>query len=107
MSVLHLNADSFKEKVEDAKGVVFVDFFAVWCGPCQVSAPIVEKMAKDYVGKAEIYKLDVDEAREPAMKYGVMSIPTFIVFKDGKEVDRQVGYPGEAALKALIDKALA
>jgi thioredoxin 1 len=107
MSAAHLDGTNFAEKVEQAKGVVFVDFFATWCGPCQMSAPVVEKMAEDYAGKAEIYKLDVDEAREPAMKFNVMSIPTFIVFKDGQEVDRQVGYPGPDALKGMVDQALA
>lgn len=106
MPAVHLDNNNFKATVEDAKGVVFVDFFAVWCGPCQMAAPIVEKMAGDYAGKATIVKLDVDEAREPAMKYNVMSIPTFIVFKDGQEVDRQIGFPGEDALKAMVDKAL-
>lgn len=106
MPAIHLDDNNFKSSVEDAKGVVFVDFFAVWCGPCQMSAPIVDKMADDYASKAAIVKVDVDQTREPAMKYGVMSIPTFVVFKDGKEVDRQIGFPGEDALKAMIDKAL-
>ncbi len=105
MPATHLTSDNFQKSVEDAKGVVFVDFFATWCGPCQMAAPIVDKMAEDYADKVAILKVDVDQAREPAMKYNVMSIPTFIVFKDGKEVDRQVGFPGEAALKAMIDKA--
>ncbi len=106
MPAVHLDNNNFKQSVEDAKGVVFVDFFAVWCGPCQMSAPIVDKMADDYASKASIVKVDVDQAREPAMKYNVMSIPTFIVFKDGQEVDRQIGFPGEAALKAMVDRAL-
>ncbi|AKM81360.1 MAG: Thioredoxin [Candidatus Pacebacteria bacterium GW2011_GWF2_38_9] len=106
MPAVHLDSNNFKASVEDAKGVVFVDFFAVWCGPCQMSAPIVDKMVEDYAGKAAIVKVDVDQAREPAMKYNVMSIPTFIVFKDGQEVDRQIGFPGEDALKAMVDKAI-
>lgn len=107
MPATHLDNSNFQSSVEDAKGVVFVDFFATWCGPCQMSAPLVDKMAEDYAGKASIVKVDVDQAREPAMKYSVMSIPTFVVFKDGQEVDRQIGFPGEAALKAMVDKALA
>jgi len=107
MPAVHLDNSNFKTTVEDAKGVAFVDFFATWCGPCQMAAPIIDKMADDYAGKASIVKVDVDEAREPATKYGVMSIPTFIVLKDGQEVDRQIGFPGEAALKAMVDKALA
>lgn len=107
MSAIHLDNSNFQSIVEDGKGVVLVDFFATWCGPCQMSAPIVDKMADDYADKAKIVKVDVDQAREPATKYGVMSIPTFIVFKDGQEMDRQTGFPGEAALKAMVDKALA
>jgi len=107
MSAAHLTSDNFAEVVEQAKGVVLVDFFATWCGPCQMSAPVVDQMAGDYADKASIVKVDVDQAREPAMKYGVMSIPTFIVFKDGKEVNRQVGYPGPDALKGMVDQALA
>ncbi len=107
MSAVHLTSENFAKQVEEAKGVVLVDFFAVWCGPCQMSAPVVDQMAGDYEGKASIVKVDVDQAREPAMKYGVMSIPTFVVFKDGQEVDRQVGYPGPDGLKAMVDKALA
>jgi thioredoxin 1 len=107
MPAVHLDNSNFKKSVEDAKGVVFVDFFAVWCGPCQMAAPIIDKMADDYAGKAAIVKVDVDQARESAAKYNVMSIPTFIVLKDGEEVDRQIGFPGEDALKAMVDRALA
>jgi len=107
MSAVHLDNSNFQASVEDVKGVILVDFFATWCGPCQMAAPIIDKMADDYTGKASIVKVDVDQAREPATKYGVMSIPTFVIFKDGQEVDRQIGFPGEAALKAMVDKALA
>lgn len=107
MSAAHLTSENFAEAVEQAKGVVLVDFFATWCGPCQMSAPVVDQMASDYAGKASVVKVDVDQAREPAMKYGVMSIPTFVVFKDGQEVNRQVGYPGPDALKGMVDQALA
>lgn len=106
MPAVHLSSENFSEKVQKSKGVVLVDFFATWCGPCQMSAPIVDQMADTYQGKAEILKLDVDQAREPAMEFNVMSIPTFIVFKDGQEVNRQIGFPGEAALKAMVDEAL-
>lgn len=106
MPAVHLDNSNFKASVEDSKGVVLVDFFAVWCGPCQMAAPIIDKMAEDYSGQASIVKVDVDQARESAAKYSVMSIPTFIVLKDGQEVDRQIGFPGEDALKAMVDKAL-
>lgn len=106
MSAAHLDSTSFKAQVEEAKGVVLVDFFATWCGPCQISAPIVDGLVDQYANKATVLKLDVDQAREVAAKYNVMSIPTFIVFKDGQEVDRQIGYSGEDGLKAMIDGQL-
>jgi thioredoxin 1 len=106
MSAIHLDNNNFKASVEDVKGVVLVDFFAVWCGPCQMAAPIVDQMADNYADKASVVKVDIDQARELATKYPVMSVPTFIVFKDGQEVARQTGFPGEAALKAMIDQAI-
>ncbi len=107
MPAIHTDSTTFKAEAEDSKGVVLVDFFATWCGPCQMSAPIVDKMADEYAGKAKVLKVDVDQDRESAMKYGVMSIPTFVVLKDGQEVDRQVGYPGEDGLKAMVARHLA
>lgn len=107
MPAMHLDSTNFKTEAEDAKGVVLVDFFATWCGPCQMSAPVVDQMADSYAGKAKVVKVDVDQDRESAMKYGVMSIPTFVVLKDGQEVDRQIGYPGEAGLKAMVDRHMA
>ena len=70
---------------------VVIDFWAEWCGPCRMLSPIIEEMAAEYEGKAVIGKVDVDEQGELAMRYGVMSIPTVIFFKDGKEIHREVG----------------
>lgn len=107
----HLTDDNFKETILNAKRVVLVDFYAEWCGPCQMAAPIIEKLAKDETisKKVLICKLNVDENRKTASEYEVMSIPTLIVFKfneKGKieELKRQVGFPGEDGIKALIDE---
>ncbi|HPS40643.1 MAG TPA: thioredoxin [Candidatus Woesebacteria bacterium] len=106
MSAIHLDNNSFKTEVIDAKGVVLVDFFAPWCGPCQMSAPVIDQMAEEYAKKTSIFKVDIDQARELAIAHNVMSVPTFIVFKDGQEINRQTGFPGKEALKAMIDQAL-
>ena len=106
----HLNDANFQETLDKAKedGMpVFVDFFAQWCGPCKMAAPIVDKLSGEYEGRIIIAKLDVDESHETAVKFNVMSIPTVIIFKDGEEFDRKIGFPGEEGYKQMIDKALA
>lgn len=109
--VVHLTDANFMEELNKAGDKpVFIDFFAQWCGPCKMAAPVVEKLAGDYDGKAVIAKLDVDENGQTAQQFGVMSIPTVVVMKkDGekmKEVDRKIGFPGEDGYKQMIDKAL-
>lgn len=104
---IHLTNDDFKATLDNKKGLpVFIDFFADWCGPCKMAAPVVEKLADEYRGKMIIAKLNVDENNQTAAKYGVMSIPTVIIFKDGEEVDRTIGFPGEDGFRKLIDKNL-
>ena len=102
MSAQHVAKDDFDQKVINAKTPVMVDFYADWCGPCKMAAPIVDKLADEFQGKVEIVKVNVDEAQELAQKYQVMSIPTVIIFKEGKETDRKVGFPGEAGYRAMI-----
>lgn len=87
--MLTLTDQNFKEQT--SAGVTLVDFWADWCGPCHVLSPTVEELAKDLNGKAKVGKLDVDANQQTAMGFGVMSIPTVIIFKDGKESGRLVG----------------
>jgi thioredoxin 1 len=93
---------NFEQMVEQRKGVALVDFWAEWCGPCKMIAPIVEQIAEENGDKMLVGKLDVDANGETAMKFGVMSIPTLILFKDGEPVERLVGYRPKEQLMAKI-----
>ncbi|MGI5842338.1 MAG: thioredoxin [Christensenellales bacterium] len=87
-----INETQFQEKVLNSDKLVLVDFFATWCGPCHMVAPILDQISKESDGSYEIYKVDVDENESLARKYGIMSIPTMILFKDGKQVDKVMGF---------------
>lgn len=89
MAVLHLTKENFDETIQSGK--TLVDFWASWCGPCRMVAPIIEELAVKYDGKAAIAKVNVDEEGELAMRYGVMSIPTVIVFENGEEIGKRIG----------------
>jgi thioredoxin 1 len=99
-----VNSTEFKGAI--AKGVTLVDFYADWCGPCKMIAPVLEQLSTEFEGKAHIIKLDVDASPDIAQSFGVMSIPTLIVFKDGKAVGKAVGFQQKAQLTALINRAL-
>ena len=100
----YLNDDNFESTI--SQGVTLVDFYADWCGPCRMIAPIVEELANELSGQATIAKLDTQEAEKTTMNLGVTSIPTVIVFKDGKEVKRVVGVRGKEELKKMVTSAL-
>jgi len=106
MAAGHFSDKDFEEKVLKAKGLVFVDFYADWCGPCKLSAPVIDELVEEYKGKVLIGKVDVDANQATSGKYGVMSIPTVVIFKDGKEVDRMSGFAGKDGYVKLIKKAL-
>jgi thioredoxin len=89
------------------EGVVLADFSATWCGPCQAMAPIVERLAARFAGRAGVVKVDVDQAGELASTYGVRGVPTFLLFANGQVVERVVGMTSEKALTALIESQLA
>ena len=101
MKPLELNENNFEQEVLKANMPVLVDFWAVWCGPCKMIAPIVDELAIEYDGKLKIGKVDVDNNQQIAMQYGIRSIPTLLVFKSGKVVEQIVG---AAPKKALIEK---
>ena len=97
---------NFQESALDSKGVAVVDFWAEWCGPCRMITPIIEELAKDFDGKATVGKLNVDTNPQVSMKYGVRSIPTILILKDGEVVDKQVGVTTKQALEAKINAHL-
>ena len=104
---MQLTDQNFKKEVEEAKELVLVDFFATWCGPCKLLAPIIEELIEDYKDKkVKIGKLNVDENKQTAEKYNVMGIPTLIFFKEGKIITQITGLQTKEALKQLIDKYL-
>ena len=100
--------DEFQKEVVDAKVPVLVDFFAQWCGPCKMAAPIMDKLAGEYAGKAKVVKIDVDEEgnREIAQAHRVMSIPTVMMYNGGEVVAHQIGFIGEDGYRHMIDDAL-
>ncbi|NLI60776.1 MAG: thioredoxin [Clostridiales bacterium] len=105
-NVVHLNQDNFVEEVLDSDSPVLVDFYADWCGPCKMISPIIDQVAKEYGGKAKITKLNVDENSELATQFRVMSIPTLVFFKDGKEVERMMGARPKGELTGTLDKLI-
>jgi len=105
--ITQLSDDTFAGEVEQGKGLVVVDFWAEWCGPCRAIAPVLEQLASVHAGKLRVTKLNVDEHPKTPMKFNVRSIPTLLFFKDGKHVDTVIGALPKPALEARIQKHLA
>lgn len=99
---LAVTDDTFETVVLKAELPTVVDFWAVWCGPCKMIAPVLDEIASEYAGKLQVTKLDVDNNGQAAMQYGVMSIPTLILFKNGQPVERIVGFMPKAKLLARL-----
>jgi len=104
--VTELTVDNFESEVVNEKLPLIIDFYADWCGPCQMMKPVFESVSQDYEGKLKFLKLDTQAESGLAMKFGIQGIPAFVVIKDGKEVGRLVGYMGEDAFKEKIDQVL-
>ena len=101
-----VNDANFEELVLQSDKPVLVDFWAEWCGPCRMVAPVVEELGQDYAGKLVVTKLDVDSNPETAMKFGIRNIPTILFFKGGEVVDKHVGAAPKSALSAKVDAIL-
>jgi len=104
--VIELEDNNFKKEVEESKIPVIIDFFADWCGPCQMMKPVFEKISKEYEGKLKFAKVNTEDNPQLAEKFEIQGIPCLIIAKKGKEVDRIVGFMSEASLKQKINDIL-
>ena len=103
----HVTDDTFATEVEQGQGLVLVDFWATWCGPCLAVAPLLEQLAGEFAGKARITKVDVDQNQKTAMRFNIRSIPSILFFKDGRHVDTVVGAVPKPVLAGKIQQHLA
>ncbi|KKR39586.1 thioredoxin [Candidatus Woesebacteria bacterium RIFOXYA1_FULL_40_18] len=106
MATIDVGDSNFDEKVLKSKLAVLVDFWAPWCGPCKMAEPVLEELSEEYKDKVTIAKINVDENQNTASKYSVLSIPTTVLFKEGKEIGRQVGFTGKKAYEDLVKKGI-
>lgn len=103
---IEIRDGQFPEEVLNSDSPVLVDFWASWCGPCRMVAPVLEEVARDYEGKVKVVKVNVDENTETASRYGIMSIPTMMLFKNGEPVETIIGFRKKEELSNIIDKNL-
>ena len=106
MAVISVTADNFEQEVLKTEGIVMVDFWAAWCGPCRMLGPVISDIAEKYDGQVIVGKVNVDDEMALALKYNVSSIPMVALFKDGKLVDRAVGYRSKSDMEDMIKAVL-
>ena len=106
MATFDVVDSDFEEKVLKNDKPILVDFWAAWCGPCKMAEPVLEDLSEKFEDKVIVAKVDVDKNQQSASKYGIMSIPTTVLFKDGKEISRQIGFAGKKAFEDLMKKGV-
>jgi len=106
-SPLNVTDENFQTEVVDSDLPVLVDFWATWCGPCRMIAPSIEELAREYDGRVKICKVDVDNAQQTAQGFGIRSIPTLLIFKDGKQADQLIGAVPKSAIEDKLKAVLA
>jgi len=105
-NIVTLNSANFKSEVLDSASPVLVDFWAEWCGPCKMLAPILDELASDYDGKVKIGKVNIDEHQNLAAEYGIRAVPTMLIFKNGEVAEQMVGYKSRRDLKSSLDRLM-
>jgi len=105
--IVHLTDDSFDETIKHAQGPVLVDFWAAWCGPCKMIAPHLDQIADEVEGKATVAKVNVDENGDLSARFGIRSIPTLVIFKDGRIVAQEIGALGKDQIRTMLAKHIA
>ena len=103
MAVTNLNAENFEEEVLKSEKAVLIDFWASWCGPCKMMSPVIDQIAEEMQDTVKVCKINIDEEQNLAVKYNVMSIPTFVVIKDGREVARSIGVQDKSEIVNMIN----
>jgi len=106
MTTVDVTDADFEEKVLKNQAPVLIDFWAPWCGPCKLAEPVLDELSEQYKDKVNIVKINVDDNQQTAGKYDIMSIPTTVLVKEGKEVGRQIGFSGKEAFEDLIKKGI-
>ncbi len=106
MAMPDVTDSDFEEKVLKAGKPVLVDFWAAWCGPCKMAEPVLEELMEEYKDKIAVVRMDVDANQGNTQKYGIMSIPTTVLFKDGEEIGRQIGFAGKQTFETLMKKGI-
>lgn len=107
MADLNITDQTFQKEVVESKGLVIVDFWAAWCGPCRMVSPVIDELAKEYAGKVKIVKVNVDENSQVVNQYSIMSLPSVVFFKDGQPFKTMVGAQAKESYKEEIEQLLA
>jgi len=106
IQMIYLNEENFDKEVNQSKTPVIIDFYADWCMPCRMMAPVFEKLSAEYTGKMKFCKLNTEENQRLSMQFDIQAIPALVIVNKGKEVDKIIGYDSESALKQKIDKTI-